>query len=143
MSHLRDLERTDCLGLLTRGTVGRMAVSTPEGPHVVPVNYVVIDDTLAIRTSAYSILGTYARASLVAFEVDELDQRTHSGWSVQVRGRCFVETDPRLLTRLRAALDDAWVGGARTLYLRLPLEQVTGRVVGEAVIAKQRTGSQA
>ena len=141
MSHLRELERGECLDLVHRGTVGRAAVCTPDGPHVVPVNYAVVDDCIAIRTSAYSILGTYARGSVVAFEVDHLDSGSRSGWSVVVRDRCYVETDPRMLTRLRSELSDAWVGGARTLYLRLPLQNVSGRTVGGPAPASPRDSS--
>jgi uncharacterized protein len=133
MSQLRDLARTDCLDLIARGAVGRVAVCTPDGPHLVPVNYAVVDETVVVRTSAYSILGTYARGALVAFEVDHVEPGTRAGWSVLVRGRCFVETDPRVLVRLRSALGESWVGGSRTLYLRLPLEQVSGRAVGSHV----------
>ena len=134
MSPLRDLDQAHCLELITRGTVGRVAVTTPDGPHIVPVNYTLIDDTVAIRTSAYSVLGTYARGSLVAFEVDHLEHQTRAAWSVMVRGRCMMETDPQRLTRLRSALADSWAGGARTLYLRIPLEHVSGRAVGGGVV---------
>lgn len=141
MSHLRDLERDDCLDLITRSTVGRVAVATPEGPHIVPVGYAVVDDTVAIRTSAYSVLGTAARDSVVAFEVDHVDEESRSGWSVMVRGRCFVESDSRALARLQAALGDPWVSGARTLYLRLPLEHVSGRVLGAPADVAARSAS--
>lgn len=130
MSHLRDLDLADCLDRIIGGTVGRVAVSTPDGPHIVPVAYAVVDETIAIRTSAYSILGTSARDAVMAFEVDHVDDGSRSGWSVTVRGRCSVETDPRAIARLREALGDGWVSGARTLYLRLPLEHVSGRVLG-------------
>lgn len=133
MSSLRDLDRERCLALIARGTVGRVAVTTPDGPHIVPVNYVVVDDTIAIRTTAYSVLGTHGRGAVVAFEVDHLEHQTHAAWSVMVRGRCREETDPQMLTVLRKALTDSWAGGVRTLYLRVPLEQVTGRAVGGAV----------
>lgn len=130
MSHLRDLDREVCLQLMTRATLGRLALSTPEGPHIIPVGYALVGETVAVRTSAYSVLGTSARAALVAFQVDQVDEESRSGWSVMVRGRCYVETDSQELARVQEALGDPWVAGARTLYLRLPLEHVTGRVLG-------------
>jgi uncharacterized protein len=132
---LRDLDRAHCLELIARGTVGRVAVTTPDGPHVIPVNYAVVDETVAIRTSAYSVLGTYGRDSVVAFEVDHLEHETCAAWSVMVRGRCFVETDPQTLVRLRSALAGGWAGGVRTLYLRVPFGEVSGRALGGAVVA--------
>jgi nitroimidazol reductase NimA-like FMN-containing flavoprotein (pyridoxamine 5'-phosphate oxidase superfamily) len=133
MPSLRELDRDRCLDLIARGTIGRIAVTAPDGPHIVPVNFTLVEDTVAIRTTAYSVVGTYARDSVVAFEVDHLEHETRAAWSVVVRGRCFVESDPQMLARLRSELADSWAGGARTLYLRIPLEHVSGRAVGGAV----------
>ena len=142
MSHLRDLERADCLKRISHGTVGRVALSTPDGPHIVPVGYAVVDDEIAVRTSAYSTLGTHAQDTVVAFQVDSVDEASRSGWSVVVRGRCRVETDPEAVARVRGALGESWVSGARTLYLRLPLEHVSGRVLGGSDAAVRSPGSQ-
>ncbi len=140
MNRLKELDTSECLRLLGQRGIGRAAVNTPDGPHLVPVSYAVIEGTIAIRTSPYSLLGTYARASMLAFEVDELDEATQRGWSVVVRGRCLLETDPTALRQLRSLLPEPWAPGARTLYLRLPLDQVSGRSVGtSAGIAAGRT----
>lgn len=138
MNQLKELDTTECLRLLGQRGIGRAAVATPDGPHLVPVNYAVVDGSIAIRTSPYSILGTYARASMLAFEVDDIDEETHSGWSVVVRGRCLPETDPATLSRLRTLLPESWAPGARTLYLRLPLEEISGRAVGTSMAVAPR-----
>lgn len=130
MNQVKELEATECVRLLGQRGVGRAAVGTPDGPHLVPVNYALLDDTIVIRTSPYSLLGTYARTSRLAFEVDQLDEANHSGWSVVVQGRCVLETDPKTLARLRHLLPESWASGTRTLYLRLPLEEISGRAVG-------------
>ena len=126
-----ELSTEDCQRLLRAGTVGRVAVSTPGGPHIVPVNYVVSGDAVIFRTSPYSVLGSHARNSLLAFEIDHLDPRQDHSWSVVVRGRCEFIDDPRELD----AHDDAkrpkaWVTGSRNLFLRLPLTEVSGRSLG-------------
>ena len=72
MKQLKELDTTECLRLLGQRGIGRAAVSTPDGPHLVPVNYAVLDGSIAIRTSPYSLLGTYARASMLAFEARPL-----------------------------------------------------------------------
>lgn len=141
MHHLKELDAAVCLRLLGERGIGRVAVITPDGPHLVPVNYAVLDDTIVIRTSPYSLLGTHARDSVLAFEVDDLDEPTRSGWSVVVRGRSRAESDPRTLARLRRLLPQSWAPGARTLYLRLPLDEVSGRAVGEAVVTSSRVGA--
>jgi hypothetical protein len=58
----------ECRELLDAGLVGRVAVSTPMGPHIVPVNYAVVDDCIVLRTSPYSVLGSHARGAILALE---------------------------------------------------------------------------
>ena len=132
MSESRDLPYDECLDLLGTTTIARVAVTTPDGPHIVPVNYSLFEDSVIVRTSSYSLLGTYARDAIVALEIDAFDPATRSGWSVVLRGRCTVETDPRTIREIRAGSPDApWAGGTRNLYLRLRTDQLSGRAVGD------------
>ena len=87
MAETRELKARECEMLLRSGVAGRVAISTPTGPHIVPVNYSVVDDAIVIRTSPYSLLGTYGRDSTFAFEIDEFDRALARGWSVQARIR--------------------------------------------------------
>src|SRR5690349_648765 len=130
MTESRDLPRADCLALLAAGSVARVAVTTPEGPHIVPVGYLLLDDSVVVRTTSYSLLGTYARDAVVALEIDDVEPGTRLGWSVVVRGRCSVESDPRTIRTIReSAADTPWAGGTRNLYLRVRIEQVSGRAL--------------
>ena len=139
MSESRDLSRPDCLALLAAGSLGRVAVTSPDGPHIVPVNYSLFDDTVVVRTSSYSVLGTYARDAVVALEIDGFDPASRSGWSVVVRGRAVIESDPRTIRAIRQAAPDApWAGGTRNLYLRLRTDQLSGRAVGDLTPAATR-----
>jgi len=139
MSESHDLPRTDCLALLAGGSIGRVAVTTPEGPHIVPVNYAVFEDSVVVRTSAYSLLGTYGRDAVLALEIDDFEPVSRSGWSVVVRGRCSVESDPRTIRSLREAAAAPWAGGTRNLYLRMRIDQVSGRTVGDPGAALQES----
>jgi nitroimidazol reductase NimA-like FMN-containing flavoprotein (pyridoxamine 5'-phosphate oxidase superfamily) len=144
MTESRDLSRTDCLDLLRAGSVGRVAVSTPGGPHIIPVSYSLYDDTVVVRTSSYSLLGTHARDAVVALEIDDFDPVTRSGWSVVVRGRATVESDPRTIREIRTAVPDApWAGGTRNLYLRLRTDHLSGRAVGDLTAAATRAALEA
>ena len=128
MHHSLDLSRAECETLLRAGVIGRLALSTPDGPHVIPINYSVVDDSIIVRTSPYSVLGTYGRDSMLAFEIDEVDQEHHSGWSVVARGRGTFVTDPVELDRIRALCElHPWAGGSREMHLRLKWEQLSGR----------------
>ncbi len=114
MAETRELSVRECQDLLRAGVAGRVAVSTPTGPHIVPVNYTVVDDAIVIRTSPYSLLGTYGRDTTFAFEIDEFDRDRARGWSVQARGRVEGVTDRAELEQIR---ED---GRAPTLGGRLP-----------------------
>ena len=131
MFESRELDPEECARLLRAGVVGRVALSTPDGPHIIPVNYAVHEDTVVVRTSAYSILGTYGRNAMVAFEIDHIDYDRHVGWSVVARGRAWDEVEPDEISRIREAWPPRpWAAGNRNLYLRIRWESLTGRQLG-------------
>lgn len=128
---MRELSARQCEELLGAGVAGRVAISTPNGPHIVPVNYSVVDDAIIVRTSPYSLLGTYARDTTFAFEIDGFDQERARGWSVQARGRVEVVTDRDELEHIRESSEpQPWATGVRVLYLRLRWSELSGRQLG-------------
>jgi uncharacterized protein len=121
----------ECRELLTAGLVGRVAVSTPMGPHIVPVNYAVVDDCIVLRTSPYSVLGSHARGAILALEIDQFDYARHRGWSVVARGRADAVTGAEELNHIKHVWDpDTWAAGQRNLYLRVRWSELTGRRLG-------------
>ncbi|HEX6248698.1 MAG TPA: pyridoxamine 5'-phosphate oxidase family protein [Nocardioidaceae bacterium] len=128
MSRLHEMSVDECIELVAAGVVGRAAICTPNGPHVVPVNYAVHGDSIVFRTTPYSVLGTYAWAGDIAFEVDDFDRRTHEGWSVVIMGRGEMIEDIEEIEEIRWSHDPKpWVDGPRPLYVRLRWREVTGR----------------
>ena len=126
-----DLTHEQCERLLRAGITGRVALSTPDGPHIVPVNYSVLDDAVILRTSPYSLLGTYGRGSMLAFEVDGVDHDRWRGWSVVARGRGAAVIDPVELERIRVVWEPRpWASGTRALHLRIPWTELSGRQIG-------------
>ena len=126
-----ELSEAQCIELLRAGLVARVAVCTPAGPHIVPVNYSVVDHAVVIRTSPYSILGSQARGSIAVLEVDDFDSERRQGWSVVVRGRADVVTEADELDHIKRTWNpDAWAAGSRNVYLRVPWTQVSGRRLG-------------
>jgi nitroimidazol reductase NimA-like FMN-containing flavoprotein (pyridoxamine 5'-phosphate oxidase superfamily) len=126
-----DLSPQECARLLGAGVAGRVALSAPDGPHIIPVNYSVVDAAVILRTSPYSVLGTHGRDSLLAFEVDTFDYERHTGWSVVARGRAEVLTDAAEVAHVRETWEPRqWAGGQRGLYLRLRWTEISGRSVG-------------
>ena len=126
-----DLSPDQCEQLLRAGITGRVALSSPDGPHIVPVNFSVVGDAIILRTSPYSVLGTHGRDAVIAFEVDQFDHDRWRGWSVVARGRADVVTDPADVERIRSTWEPRpWAAGSRSLYLRLRWTSLTGRQVG-------------
>jgi nitroimidazol reductase NimA-like FMN-containing flavoprotein (pyridoxamine 5'-phosphate oxidase superfamily) len=122
-----ELTERECQDLLGTHGVGRLAVTTPAGPLVVPVNYGVVDGAIVFRTAAGT---TPAQVSghEVAFEVDRVDEALSQGWSVLVRGRAHAVTDPDEARRLAERVYSApWAGGRRDLWIRIEPDAVTGR----------------
>jgi nitroimidazol reductase NimA-like FMN-containing flavoprotein (pyridoxamine 5'-phosphate oxidase superfamily) len=125
----------ECATLLCAGVAGRVAVCTPDGPHVIPLNYSIVDGSVVLRTSPYSVLGTYGRGAKLAFEVDNFDEDHQEGWSVVARGRGEEIRDTSELNRVRAGGGGArpWADGSRPLYLRIPWTELSGRRLGHAI----------
>lgn len=123
-----DLTTDECVELLRANVVGRVALVTPGGPRIVPVNYAVHEDSIVFRTAPYSELGTYGWDSELAFEIDHLDHERHAGWSVVAFGRGALIEDADELAGIRGRWDPhPWAGGSRHLYMRLTWRDVTGR----------------
>lgn len=128
---IETLDRRDCLALLARAEVGRIAYALPAGaPGVVPVSYVLDgpdgEESVLVRTAHGSRLGRTAPGAAVAFEVDEIRPGTHEGWSVVAGGVAVLVTDPEELRRAAGRLQ-AWAPGFEDLFLRVPLETMSGR----------------
>lgn len=131
MPDSRELTYSESEALLRAGVVGRVALSTPTGPQIVPVNYSVVDTGIIVRTSPYSVLGTYGRDTTLAFEVDHFDQPNQRGWSVVARGRAEMIQDQRELDHIRSVWEPRpWASGPRALFLRIRWTELTGRQLG-------------
>ncbi|WP_349362123.1 pyridoxamine 5'-phosphate oxidase family protein [Streptomyces sp. H27-C3] len=124
---LLELSRDECRALLGTHGVGRVAVTTSEGPAVVPVNYLVTDDDVAFRT-APGAAPAAAAGNEVAFEVDHIDDALSQGWSVLVVGEARAVTDPVAAQVLdEMARSTPWAGGDRALWITITPVRVTGR----------------
>jgi nitroimidazol reductase NimA-like FMN-containing flavoprotein (pyridoxamine 5'-phosphate oxidase superfamily) len=135
MAELRELSYAECRALLVRQRAGRVAVSTPDGPHIIPLNYSVVDESIVFRTTPFSVLATYGRNAKLAFEVDHFRVEQQLGWSVVARGRADVVTDPDEIGRIRkVAAPLPWADGARNLYFRLDWKELSGRTLGREAL---------
>ena len=131
MPEARELSYSECEALLRAGVAGRVALTTPTGPQIVPLNYSVVDSAIILRTSPDSILGTHGPDAILAFEVDHFDHAYQQGWSVVARGRAGVVQDEKALKHIRSVWEPRpWASGERPLFLRIPCTELTGRQLG-------------
>ncbi|MGN6330140.1 MAG: pyridoxamine 5'-phosphate oxidase family protein, partial [Motilibacteraceae bacterium] len=98
---LLELPRPLCLRLLAGHDVGRLVFSAAGLPAVVPIAYLLDDESIVVRTREDSRVARHAMDTVVAFEVDELEPSVRSGWSVVVTGRTSRVGDPGELARLQ------------------------------------------
>ena len=124
-----NLSAARCQEYLEAGQVGRVAWSAAHGPQIFPVSYAWCDDLIVFRTSPYSVLSELTRRTHVVFEVEELDQVSHTGWSVLARGCATGIASPAQLFRLWA-VDGAepWAAGIRNVFIGISVTQLSGRL---------------
>ncbi|MFC8244628.1 pyridoxamine 5'-phosphate oxidase family protein [Streptomyces chartreusis] len=124
----RDLQRQECLRLLAKVPVGRIVYTRHALPAVLPVNFCLeADGAVLLRTAAASELACAIDGAVVAFEADEVDAATHSGWSVVVTGSATVVTDPAARERLAGTGPRFRLPSPREVFIRIEAELVTGR----------------
>ncbi|MFE9609751.1 pyridoxamine 5'-phosphate oxidase family protein [Streptomyces sp. NPDC006012] len=124
----RELNRQECLHLLAKVPVGRIVHTHHALPAVLPVNFSLDGDgTVLLRTSASSELVRAIHGSVVAFEADQVDADTQSGWSVVVTGAATVVTDSAEHERLVRTGPRSWVPTPHEVFVRIAPELVTGR----------------
>ena len=129
---LEELDPTECRTLLASTHVGRLSYVCEQGPRVVPMNYVIAGDSVVFRTSLRTEAARYGRGRPVAFEVDQVDEFLQAGWSVLVVGVAH-ELSVKMLESLDVdRMPDPWPEGMRSLFLHIPLTNVTGRRVHPA-----------
>jgi uncharacterized protein len=126
---MQELSADECYRLLAGHEIGRLGVNSQHHPLIFPVNYALDRDVIVIRTHPGTKLAAAGHAN-VTFEVDEIDRRTRSGWSVLVRGLAEEVTDAHraeLVERTRAAGAEPWAPGEHGRWLRVIPQAISGR----------------
>lgn len=119
------LSEEACRELLATRTVGRLAYNARAGtPDIVPVNYVLQAGAVLVRSGPGPKLQAAERRDLVAFEIDAIDEGTHTGWCVVVVGRAEHVPWGEAAT---LTLPLSWANGPRRQTLRIRPQRITGR----------------
>ena len=123
-----ELDEAECLRLLASTTVGRVGFVVDGRPLVLPVNYAVDGRTVVFRTGEGTVLNRTA-LQMIAFEVDKIDDETHTGWSVLAQGVAqdvgtAIDTRSEQLRKLALV---TWAPDRRDRWFRLDADTLTGR----------------
>jgi nitroimidazol reductase NimA-like FMN-containing flavoprotein (pyridoxamine 5'-phosphate oxidase superfamily) len=119
----------ECYQLLGTHEIGRIGVNAEHHPLIFPVNYAMDGTTIVIRTHPGIVLRSADHAN-VTFEVDDIDRRTRSGWSVLVRALAEEVGDhhrAELVARTQAAGVEPWAPGEHGHWMRLIPHAISGR----------------
>jgi len=122
-SEMNVLDVAECLVLVRWEIIGRLGVSIPgQAPSIVPVNFVVDNDTIVFRTAGGEKY-EHLLGQPVSLQVDRFDWYRRIGWSVLVQGvaeEC-AEAD---VAELALA---PWAPGSKTHAVRIVPGSITGR----------------
>ncbi|WP_282216452.1 pyridoxamine 5'-phosphate oxidase family protein [Microbacterium luteolum] len=126
-----------CWRLIEASSLGRLAVQNVDGhPDVFPLNYLVHEGSLYVRSAPGAKLRSLVAHPEVAFEVDGITDAFH--WSVVIRGRATrMNTDAAIAASGVLQLISS-SPTAKHNYLRLVPDTVTGRrfAVGSSAPAR-------
>jgi uncharacterized protein len=125
---LLELSEDECLALLARKAVGRLAVVAEDQPYIFPVNYLLDGSHVLFRTDPGLKL-SHASLQHVAFEVDDVDPVGREGWSVHVTGTAeeISEAIDDEALRERALPVQPWAEGDKAHWVRILRPTITGR----------------
>lgn len=123
------LGRAESMRLLAGAPVGRLIFTVNALPAVRLMNFALVDGLIVLRTTADTVAARKVNDTIVAFEVDDLDAATSTGWSVVVTGRCNLVTDPELVARYQTTPLEPWAPGERDQFVTITTEVVDGRRV--------------
>jgi nitroimidazol reductase NimA-like FMN-containing flavoprotein (pyridoxamine 5'-phosphate oxidase superfamily) len=124
-----DLAVDVCWRLLARTPVGRVAFVLKDEPVVLPVNHVVDGHSVVVRTGQTELLEGLGGGASAAFEVDETDAYSETGWSVLVRGYAKEVSDPSERADVERLALHPWATGRKDHWIRIVPWSVTGRAI--------------
>lgn len=116
----------ECWELLGSRPIGRVAIVDGGEPLVLPVTHVTLGQSVLFRTVSGSKMSAAIMQRPCAYEVDDWDADTLTGWSVLVRGVADVADEADLPEGV--ALPTPWADfDEPTLLVRIRADEISGR----------------
>lgn len=130
MKNSQELSEEECMSLLARSMIGRLAVVVDNYPVIFPVNYAMDCNMITFRTDPGTKFDA-AQYGNVSFQVDQMEALGRSAWSVLVRGTVTVPdtTDPDVVQHLQQLGIVPLAPGDKPLWVQVVPHRITGRRV--------------
>lgn len=124
-----ELTREECLRLLGANSFGRLAVTMGDAPVIRPVNYLFYEpmQSVVFRTAPGSKFHALLRSARAVFEIDGIDERPRTGWSVIIAGVTEEVTNPNDVHRLDGLGLESWAPGRKAHWVSIRAWRVSGR----------------
>jgi nitroimidazol reductase NimA-like FMN-containing flavoprotein (pyridoxamine 5'-phosphate oxidase superfamily) len=120
--------------MLSRTLIGRIGLMSGGEPLILPVIFAYTQGAVVFRTAPGEKLDAVWTNALAAFEIDDWDAMTQTGWSVLVRGRTETVHDQSEVARLESLGVASWVPALQPLtWVRIRPLEITGRRIGDFI----------
>jgi nitroimidazol reductase NimA-like FMN-containing flavoprotein (pyridoxamine 5'-phosphate oxidase superfamily) len=134
------LDEAECLRLLEGNVIGRVVFTDAALPAAQPVTYLLDGEEVVFRTGGGSKLAAATRGAVVAFQVDEIDTSTRTGWTVLGVGEAYEVVVPDRLAELAVRLPAPWAPNRTAHTIAVPMQRLTGRRLVRAAPSAQEAG---
>ncbi|WJZ03533.1 pyridoxamine 5'-phosphate oxidase family protein [Corynebacterium freiburgense] len=128
---IKVLSEDECYERLASQQLGRIVVRRADDMDIFPVNYVVDDRCVYLRSAEGNKVFTIALNHDVLFEVDVVDEST--AWSVVVKGDAQLLTHSDEITHADSLPLKPWLPTLKYNYVKITPNTISGRsfILGE------------
>jgi len=119
----------ECYTLLGTRRIGRLGVIAEHYPLIIPMNYALDRGVVVVRSQPGVKLSNADHAN-VTFQVDDIDEATHSGWTVLVRGlaeEVTAEHSDQIIESTHQTGLTPWAPHSGSHWVRIIPQAISGR----------------
>ena len=121
-----ELTAAESWQLLAGVSLGRIVFTQHAMPAIRPVNHLVDDETIIIRSHlGAAIVARAADGAVVCYEADDIDLARHTGWSVIATGMARLVRDPAAISRYEQVLQP-WTDSQMDYVIAIKPQFITG-----------------
>ena len=124
---VKELGVHDCWKLLHSTSICRVAIADGGAVENFPMNFVTTNGTLLMRTGSGTKLSSFADGKVGAVEADGMNQYGTIAWSVILKGRATVVSDPEETRDAMEAGLSPWQPGQKNTLIRITPQDISGR----------------